>query len=75
MTNTQTTTQQQFIVEKFQNNRWEEIARVEDRSAAETVLARWVDDNNNITNADEARIVHSITKTSIDTWIIKTLEF
>ena len=75
MTNTQTTTQQQFIVEKFQNNRWEEIARVEDRSAAETVLARWVDDNNNITNADEARIVHTITKTILDTWIIKTLEF
>ena len=70
-----TTTQQQFIVEKFQNNRWEEIARVEDRSAAETVLARWVDDNSNISNTDEARIVHSITKTSIDTWIIKTLEF
>ena len=75
MTNTQTTTQQQFLVEKFQNNRWEEIARVEDRSAAETVLARWVDDNSNITNADEARIVHTITKTSLDTWIIKTLEF
>ena len=70
-----TTTQQQFIVEKFQNNKWEEIARVEDRSAAETVLARWVDDNSNITNADEARIVHTITKTSLDTWIIKTLEF
>ena len=71
----QSTTQQQFIVEKFQNNKWEEIARVEDRSAAETVLARWVDDNSNITNADEARIVHTITKTSLDTWIIKTLEF
>ena len=69
------TTQQQFIVEQFQNNRWEEIARVEDRSAAETILARWVDDNSNITNADEARIVHSITKTSVDTWVIKTLEF
>jgi hypothetical protein len=69
------TTHQHFIVEKFQNNRWEEIARVEDRSAAETVLARWVDDNSNITNADEARIVHTITKTSLDTWIIKTLEF
>ncbi len=71
----QSTTQQQFIVEKFQNNRWEEIARVEDRSTAETVLARWVDDNSNITSADEARIVHTITKTSVDTWTIKHLEF
>lgn len=63
------------MVEKFQNNRWEEIARVGDRSTAETVLAQWVEDNNNITNADEARIVHTITKTSTDTWVIKTLEF
>lgn len=75
MTNKQSTTRQEFLIEKFQNNRWEEIARVEDRSAAETVLARWVDDNSNITNADEARIVHTITKTSVDTWTIKHLEF
>ena len=75
MTNKQTTTRQQFVVEKFQSNRWEEIATVADRSTAETVLARWVDDNNNITNATEARIVHSIIKTSVDAWIIKQLEF
>jgi hypothetical protein len=70
-----TTNTQKFQVEHFFGGSWKELSSHEDRSAAETALARWVDDDASRKHSTGARITHQTIMIKTDAQVVKELEF
>lgn len=70
-----TTSTQSYRVEHFFNQSWHELSYHQDRSTAETALAQWIDDEQNIKYSKGARIVHHTSKVTISQQVCKELEF
>jgi hypothetical protein len=70
-----TTTTQRFQVEHFFLGSWKELSSHADRSAAETALAQWVDDDASTNHSKGARITHQTITLKTDVMVVKELEF